>query len=134
MSKKVKIIANVEVREDGVPQNLWGVTFTPKEKQYHAEVDEELAKEMVDNGRAILAGKTAAPAPAASTNSVDFASDEAGELNAKLVADKILTAKEFKKIDGTGLEGAITTGDINDYVAAKTAPATPPAPAAVATK
>lgn len=127
MSKKVKIVANYIAREDEI--NLWGVPFTNEDDQYVAEVEADLAEEMIENGRCV-------PFKASEkkeTNTVDFASSEAGELNARLVADKVLTKAEFKKIEGTGDKGAITVGDINDYVASKTpaAPKAPPAPAKV---
>ena len=125
MSKKVKINPTYNCRED--VQNVWGVQFVKQEDGSHVgEVDADLAEEMIANGRAVEA-KAVKAAP---KTEVNFASDEAGELNATLVADKKLTKAEFKKIDGSGEYGAITVGDIEDYIASKT-PATPPPPAAV---
>lgn len=129
MSKKVKIVANIEMREPNQPIKLWGVPFVCEGNKYVAEIDEALAKQMVDNERAILApdqpAKAPVKAPAANNgNKPNFASDEAGELYAKLVADKKLTAQEFKKIDGSGEDGeAITVGDIEGYLAGKEAEA-----------
>ena len=129
MSKTVKITPAYECREDVM--NVWGVQFVKQEDGQHVgEVDEKLAKEMIKLKRAAEykpATKTA------TKTTVNFASDEAGELNATLVADKTLTKAEFKKIEGTGTDGAITVGDINDYVASKKpkTPVKPPAPSAV---
>ena len=121
MSKTVKINPAYNCQEDVM--NVWGVQFVKQKDGSHVgEVDADLAKEMIANGRATEAKAVKAE----KKTKVDFASDEAGELNAILVADKTLGIKEFKKIDGSGDDGAITVGDINDYVASKTPP--PPAP------
>ncbi len=125
--KTVKIVPAYNCQED--VQNVWGVQFVKQEDGTHVgEVSEELAKEMVDNGRATLAAASKA-APASKTE-VKFADEAAEAKNKELVKAKNLTAAEFKKIDGTGEDGAITVGDLEDYVASK-APKTPPAPAAV---
>lgn len=133
MSKKtVKVKANYpyELRTP----NLWGVPFQKVGKVLVGETDPETAEQLIEAGRCepydekAEAKKTKEDDKKKASTDVDFASDEAGELNAKLVADKTLTAKEFKKIEGTGENGAITVGDIENYVAAKNPP---PPPAAV---
>lgn len=46
----------------------------------------------------------------------NFASDEAGEKYAKLVEAKQFEPDAWRSIDGSGQDGAIEVGDIDDYV------------------
>ena len=80
MSKKVKINPAYNCQEDVM--SVWGVQFTKQEDGSHVgEVDEDLAKEMIALNRA----KLAEVVKAAPKTTVNFVSDEAGELNATLV-------------------------------------------------
>lgn len=55
------------------------------------------------------------------SNKPNFASDEAAEKYVRLLEDKQFDADAYNNIDGTGEAGAITTGDIDDYVASLSA-------------
>lgn len=79
----------------------------------HTEFKEGGKKPTASKARG-KAVKTAKPAP-------DFASDEAGEAYAAHVANGTLSEDAFTVIEGTGEGGAITVGDIEDYVAGKDA-------------
>lgn len=46
-------------------------------------------------------------------NGVNFASDEAGEL----AVNNNLTAEQLAEIEGSGEDGALTVGDVEDYLA-----------------
>lgn len=51
----------------------------------------------------------------------NFASDEAGEVAVGLNSQGRLSTEELAQIEGTGEDGALTVGDIEDFVAAKEA-------------
>jgi len=123
MSKMIKVRALYA--STMVTLNLWGVKFEENEDGHLiGQVPEADLEAMIEAGRVEVYKE---PKKAKTADMPNFASDEAGELHAKMVTDKVLTKAEWKKVEGTGEDDAITVGDLNDYVASKTPPPPPPA-------
>lgn len=81
-------------------------------EEFKIEVDARANKaDLLDVIKKALEAQAAEPAP------VNFASDEAGELAVKLNNEGKLATGELAKIEGTGENGALTVGDIEDHLA-----------------